>query len=288
MATNTRSNSLTRQNESRTRPREQETSPDMDQKQSKKVKTDMQMVTELLMSIKTELSEEIKKMEKNLNAKIDGITSEINKLRSDIKDNKQQMEEIKAKNTEHDIQLNSHEIRLNTIDQMAMENQLMVTNLPLSINKEKFLEDINKWSNNMLSAPKLSKTIINTYKNSSKTAFIHFHNVGDKTIFMQYVNSKQHVHSNTFSPITNEMIFSLSEDDISRAKVVDFRTPLTDINKQIQAAALKMKKEKKCIQSIKLVNGSIQIRLKGNSKPMFIHSTEQLDNISTTNATQQN
>lgn len=281
----TRSNSLSKPAESRTRAREQESSPEMDHNKSKKAKTDTQIIIDLMVEMKKEFGEKMDKMVESLNGKIDGIKDEIDKLRRDINENKSQMDEMKIKHIEHDTQLISHEIRLNIIDQLALENQVMITNLPMAINKDKFLDDFNKWSNNMMHPSKLSKLNMNTYQNTSKTAFVHFHDVGDKTKLLQFIQNKQRIDPNKFNPITNEMVFTLAEGDISKPKIIDFRTPMTDVNKQIHAQAVKMKREHKSIQNIRLVNGSIQVRLKDNPKPMIIHSIEQLNNIHTTTAT---
>lgn len=284
----TRSNSINKNTpESTARPESQtrkfsELSPEFLNEESKKPKEDnmsdqrIDNLNNFMGNIMQKIDMIIENMN-GMNIKIDALRNDFHDLSTNMRNMGENIKEIEEEQAQQRNTLCDHEARLNMIEQLNLENQIMITNLPLAINRESFINDFNKWSNNRLDPSKINKVIINTYKNSSKTAFVHFRNSNDKLELMDFIKGKQIDKNRKFSPITNAHIFNLKSTDLSLPNIISFRTPMTDINKKIFNLAMKTKREKKTIDAISLRNGSINIKWRGQLKFTSIHSIEQLE-----------
>lgn len=226
------------------------------------------------------MNEKMDNLSKSLNERIDQLTIEVRDIRTDLRSTKDQIESCKTKQIEFASSLNAHEIRLNIMDQKNLDTQLMISNLPMSLNTETFIESILKWSGNTVQMSNINSTNFNTFK-GTKTAFIHFQNQGDKDKIMAHVKQNHKDNDQKHIPILCEQIFELKEDDPGRSNILYFQTPLTAFNRSVVDKVKKMKKQSKSIERYWLMKGSIHIKLQNQEKSLKIDSLEQLEALKT-------
>ena len=107
---------------------------------------------------------------------------------------------------------------------------------------DKFLEDMNRWSGNLMNKECIKRiNLIN--KGPNKLAFIHFSTTTDRIKLMEFVKSKQRDANKSFIPITNGQVFSLEPNDTSRPNNIEFRTVMTERNREIFNAIRAEKKK---------------------------------------------
>ena len=152
----------------------------------------------------------------------------------------------------------------------------MIADIPQHMTKEKFTTDINAWSKNLLADLGHKKLIISRNSKSS-TAFIHFWSVRDKFKFMEFIKRNEK-DDDKYIPITNEKVFSLNEDDVSKPAVLHFQTPMTAMNQTIFKEARTYKKHKS-IEGCWIMNGSVYIKKNQQKRGTRIDSVKQLHDI---------
>lgn len=142
-----------------------------------------------------------------LDQKLDSICADLSNFKHDVADLKVQIKDLEKKQNGSYTQINENQIQINIINQLRLDNQIMITDVPLHITKDNFISNVNDWSKNLLKSLGYKKLAIIKSKKSS-TAFIHFWNVKDKYRFMDHVRT--HIkHDDKYIPITNEQIFIL-------------------------------------------------------------------------------
>jgi hypothetical protein len=157
-----------------------------------------------------------------------------------------------------------------------------MVNIAPTVKEDKFMEDMNRWCNNMLKETLLSHSFSSNEKYKSKSAHLHFNTMNDKKKFLNFLKTKQRDANNKFIPVLNENIFTLQDSDVNRANAIEFRTPMTSINREIFNKARKAKKKNAAIEGVWISNGIVKIRLK-NKKPVQIIDIEHLNNIFSSN-----
>ena len=248
-------------------------SPDLIIKQSKRTKSKAKDMDEILSSINKKLE-----LLPVLEQKIDAISADFHELKQEVNAMKQRItaiEEIQRKNCE---KIDKHRIEMNITKQLSLENQLMVTDIPKSITKEKFIADVDIWTKGLLSELGYKKLILSQNAKSA-IAFIHLWSIKDKHRFMDFVRTREKSKDGRYTAITNSMVFQLNEDDTSNPKIVNFRTPMTEQNREIFNQARKMKKQNENIERCWMSNGSILIKMKGQVKHTKLDDIQQLEDI---------
>ncbi|KAL7031405.1 hypothetical protein ACKWTF_007000 [Chironomus riparius] len=217
----------------------------------------------------------------NLENKIDSISAEIAVYKKEVNDIKAQMKILDTKQSDWSNITKNNQAEINMAKQNKLDEQVMIIDVPIHITNENFIANINDWSKNLLESLGYRKlTLIKNKadgkRKASNTAFLHFWSFKDKFRFMEFIKKHQK-QDDKYVPITCEQVFKLAEDDISKASVLHFQTPMTKINQGIFKEARTYKKNKK-IESCWMMNGSIYIKANGNNKKgIRIDSIEQLN-----------
>lgn len=280
----TRSNSLNskhnieERNEKTTRGRKfSALSPELDISTNKRSKTTMEL-EKTLIAMKNELSS-INSCLANLptlEQKIDSISTDLSQFRNELNGIKEKLNSIEATQDKDSENIVSNSIQINITNQNKLDEQIMITDIPMHINKENFIANLNDWSKQLLETLGYKKLILS--KSSKKhIAFIHFWSYKDKFQFMQYVKCHQK-QDDKYTPILNEQVFKLNDDDVCRATALHFQTPLTKVNQGILKEARIYKKDKK-IESCWMMEGSIFIKKNGRSKVERIDTIQQLRQV---------
>lgn len=122
------------------------------------------------------------------------------------------------------------------------------------------------------------RVIISKKANKNNIAFIHFYNVSDKQMLIDFIQSKKKDADGKYIQILNEHIFKLQDDDTSRPNQVDFNTPMTEHTRAIFNKARSMNKDG-TIGSCFLSDGVIMIKMGNDSKTISIYTVSQLEGI---------
>lgn len=249
-------------------------------------------LSNFIQEIRSELSsfmKEIRTEYSMLTGKIDDINrkfdEKIEKMEGDIKDVKDGIINIKAEiipleeiTTELDTKVNKFEIDINILNQTMLQDQLVMVNIANSVDEKRFIECLHKWTDNLMKSSLESVKLISDGKSKSKTAFMKFTSLNQKKIFLDFIKKQQKRQQN-FIPILNEDIFELSESDVNRADVIEFRTPMTNRNREIFKAARDAKKINKNIEGVWISKGAVHMRIKNVKTPQQLNSIEQIKDI---------
>lgn len=286
-----RSNSLTRKAPDSSSPQTRkfsELSPETDNNSTKKKKTASMNENEIKAML-ADFKAELKTMHENTNKRIDligaklelkiqKIDEDIQQLRNDFNCTKEDIKRIDQNQAITSSKIHEIEVKQNINEQLALENQIMMTNLSAAITKEKLTEGIVTWTDNLIKKHSIKKVNL-IAKNKTKKAFIHFTTVTDKLIFMDFVKNKKKDTNDKYIPITNEQIFELEPTDISRANSIEFQAIMTNWNYKISQAIRTAKKNNQNIDKSWIANGSIFLKLKNQTKAVRIDTIEQFENI---------
>lgn len=205
------------------------------------------------------------------------IEMDVQQLRNDFEQTKEDINRLNTTQNMANEKILDLEVRQNILEQQALENQLIMMNLPPSISNEKLIESINNWTGNITKKESINKVNIIS-KNNKSSAFIHFSTTTDKQFFMNFVKTKKKIGEN-YVPILNEQIFELADDDTTRANAVEFSPIMTEKNNRITKAIRDAKKKNSNIERSWLSNGSVFLKLKNQQKAIRIDTIQKLDNI---------
>ena len=211
-----------------------------------------------------------------LEQKLDAISDDLSHFKNEVNSIKERITNLEDKHKNCTEIIDNNHVEINIAKQLKLEEQVMITDIPKHMTKEKFITDINVWTKNLLTDLGHRKLIL-TKNSKSGTAFIHFWNVREKYRFMDFVkrNEKQ---GEKYIPITNEKVFDLNEDDVNKPTILHFQTPMTEINQAIFKKARTYKKEK-IIENCWIMNGSVFIKRNGQTRGTRIDSIKQLNDI---------
>ena len=215
------------------------------------------------------------KLEQQMNK----LDKDVQELRNDFVETKEEIKRIEENQSMASEKIQQLEVRQNIIEQLALENQILMLNLPPSITKDKLVESINSWTDNLIKSHSI-KRINLVAKTNKKSAFIHFTTVTDKQLFMDFVKAKRKDGNEKYVPIINEQVFQLEEGDTSKANVIEFQTLMTQTNKQIFDAIRNAKKTNSNIERTWISNGSVFLKLKSQTKSIRIDTLQHFNNIS--------
>lgn len=264
-------------------------SPEEKEIESKKVCQEMEQTDLELKEFMKEIKEQMTMMNQQINeislkfdTRFEAITEDINQVKKDLVDARADVLKIEEENAAMKAKLISHEHQLNVLNQKSMEKQLTMINIASTLNEEKFLDDMNKWSNNIIHETLSSHNFSSNDKFSSKSAHLNFKSIDAKKKFLKFVSSKQRDSQKKFIPILNENVFTLNETDINRPNQIDFRTPMTATNREAFNLARKARNKNEAIEGVWISNGSIKIRIK-KMKPIQIVDTEHLKEVLSSN-----
>jgi len=289
MTSKLRSNSLTRKTPevptAQTR-KFSDLSPDSEStntKKTKKSKMNEQEVNKLLDVFCVRMEKMIQTMGAKLELQIQKLDKDVQDLRNDVTQTKEEIKRIEESQSIASDKIQQLEVRQNITEQLALENQILMLNLPPTITKEKLTESINSWTGNLIKNHSI-KRINLVAKSNKKSAFIHFTTVTDKQLFMDFVKAKKKDGNGQYIPIINEQVFQLEDNDTSKANVIEFQTLMTQTNKQIFDAIRNAKKTNSNIEKTWISNGSVFLKMKNQTKSIRIDTLQHFNNISSSMA----
>lgn len=244
----------------------------------KEVKSGMSLINQKIDQEMTIMNVKLEELTQKIANNISMLTAEVKQVKDEITEIRAEVLTLEESNIEIHNKISDHDFQLNIIKQRLLENQLAMVNIAPTLNEESFLDDMDKWSGNILKQSLLSHNFSSNNKFKSKSAFLNFNTLSDKKKFMNFLKTKQKDANKKFIPILNENIFTLKDSDINRANVIEFRTPMTKMNRDIFNKARDAKKKNAVIEGVWISNGSVRIRIK-NMKPIQINSVQQLDEL---------
>jgi hypothetical protein len=223
-----------------------------------------------------------------MHSKMDDISRKmderINKIEMDVKQVQEEIVNVKAeiipleeKAIEVDASIERQEYEINKLNQISIQNQVIMVNIASSINDQQFLRDLNKWTSN------ITKDSMANYKlfksKGSQTAILDFSSIILKKRFLDFIKSKQKDNEQKYVPILNEHIFQMQDNDTERANVIEIRTAMTKMNRELFNSARAERKINKKIEGIWITNGTVNMRLKDQKKPFQLKSLDHLNEL---------
>ena len=263
-------------------PTEEETSPKKPCHNMSISDKDLKNFMDEMRGQMTAMSQRMDEWNRNFDCKIDTLIADVNLVKKDLEDVRGEVINLEVDNLEIHKKIQSHDSQINAINQILLEKQITMVNIASTIKEDNFLEDMNKWCNNILKDTLMSHNFSSNEKYKSKSAHSHFNTLNNKKKFLSFLKTKQKDANNKFIPVLNENIFTLKDSDVNRAKAIEFRTPMTYINRVIFNKARDAKKKNAAIEGVWISNGTIKIRMK-NKKPVQINEIEQLKDLFSTN-----
>ena len=213
---------------------------------------------------------EIKSLHEGMESVKNGL-KETNLELETLKDRIKVLENSKSKSTENHE--NSHEI--NALQQINLENQLVIYNIPSELDEKQVLEAISDWSSIDLNRDAIKRFAKSKPRNEqSPITYLEFFDVNKKLKILNFVKNRQKDTNNRSIPILAENIFELDNTNCSRGKEITFSNSYTEINRKIINIA---RKNRNLISSLWLSKGYVMIKSQTNLKPIRILSSEQLN-----------
>jgi hypothetical protein len=215
-------------------------------------------------------------MNKNMISEFQKLNSRFDDLESGLSNANQEIEQIKEKQTVQDSQIASLHSQLNKQIQLGLENQLSIHNLPSKLDAKMLIESLNKWSHNLFNETMIKKINLPLNKDkTSKSAYIHFWDDKDKIELLKFIKAQQKDNNKKYKPILNEDIFQLDEADTNRGVSLSFRSPMSEINREIFNYLRKESRLKYKEAAVWISQGQVMIKIRRDDKPIAIHSIQQ-------------
>jgi len=233
---------------------------------------------EMIKEIKNEvtmLHDKMNELSQKFDSRIEKIESDVKQISEDIIEIRAEIFPIEERTAELSKKIQFHDTDINCINQNALKNQLVMINIAPSINEEQFLEAMNRWTFN------LTKDALNNIKllKASQTAILDFLTMIHKRKFLEFIRGKQKDQEKKYIHILNEHIFELPETDTHRANIIEFRTAMTKMNREIFNKARDNMKLHNLIEGVCIGNGAVYMRFKKVSKPYRLNTLEELEDL---------
>jgi tetrahydromethanopterin S-methyltransferase subunit G len=256
-----------------------ELSPDhtdpVGKRQDNKTSPDKKQTTMAAHDLQT-INNTIAEMNKNMISEFQKLNSRFDDLESRLSNANQEIEQIKEKQTVQDSQIASLHSQLNKQIQLGLENQLSIHNLPSKLDAKMLIESLNKWSHNLFNETMIKKINLPLNKSkTSKSAYIHFWDDKDKIKLLKFIKAQQKDNNKKYKPILNEDIFQLGEADTNRGVSLSFRSPMSEINREIFNYLRKESRLKYKEAAVWISQGLVMIKIRRDDKPIAIHSIQQ-------------
>jgi hypothetical protein len=224
------------------------------------------------------LNEKIDELSRKFDVKLEKMEEDMKEIQEDVINAKNDITALEEKSTELDDKVGSISTELNILNQIMLQDQLVMVNIATSIDEDRFIESLHKWTDNIIKNSLASIKLTTNEKLKSKSAFMKFTSFDNKKIFLDFIKKKQKKEQN-YVPILNEDIFELPDSDVNRADIIEFRTPMTSMNRDIFKAAREARKVNKSIEGVWISKGAVQMRIRNVKKPQQINSIEHIKAI---------
>lgn len=219
----------------------------------------------------------------SMDSKLEVIKEDVLQLKVDVQQVKQDVRyannkivHVESIQQQQQKQIYSLNKAVNLLEQDNLKCHLSIHNIPLQFNVQQLQDALTNWSCNAFDSSRLTKiSLPATRDKQSKIAFIQFLSLADKTHFMSFVKSKQKDSTGKYIPILNDDVFVLEEDDIKRGIELNFRSPMTNVNREIFNW---LRKEGKRIHpeiNVWMNRGTVNVRLTRGGEAHSIYTLEQ-------------
>ncbi|KAL7016248.1 hypothetical protein ACKWTF_009975 [Chironomus riparius] len=273
-ATPIRSNSTKRkQNKSLTEP---QLSPDLGNKP--KVikmaqyadKNDIQELKQLIATNTVTLNNSIT----TLNNNIIMLKNDITALKTNMQDITSRIEVIEGSKMSESQILIDTAAEINALNQMKLESQLSILNIPLEIDSKQALEWISKWSKIELNDNNIKRAgIVKPKGKNSAILQLDFYDLAVKHKLMREVKCAQKDKDKKYIPILCEQIFNISPSNVARGQELNFREPFTELNRNLFNTA---RKHRNIFSNVWVSRGFIMVKQE-QGENIKVKSMQQLN-----------
>lgn len=279
MSTNDNSRNYSRSNSQK---RTLETSPNQSIEEGNKQKSikmadsidknDIQELKNLIVTNTTEIKQSIQ----DLTNKITTLSNEITNVKKDIIDMQSRVEVLENSKRMQGNGLENITSELNAINQMKLESQLSIMNVPLNIDPNKARECIGKWANMKLDDNNIRRcAVAKPIGKNSAILQLDFYDVSAKRKLMSHIKIQQRDKNQKYVPILSEMIFEMTPTDAARGQELHFREPFTEINRNIFNTA---RTHKDIFVNVWISRGFIIVKTK-EGKTIKVKSITELNDL---------
>jgi hypothetical protein len=258
-------------------PTESQTSPEAENKQ-KAVKMavadkgDIQDLKKLIAANTCKMDEEFAKLNNSvllLGNEIATLKKDINHIEARVSVIEKSMETDKDDKTKMAAEINA-------INQMKLETQLSILNIPHKLEAKQALECMSKWSKLELNDKSIRRAaIVNPPEQSTAILQLDFYELSTKHKLMRHIKVNQRDANKKYIPILTEQVFDIASSSPARGIELNFREPFTEQNRNIFNLA---RKHKDIFINVWLSRGYIMVKQE-NGKPIKLNSIDQLKAI---------
>jgi hypothetical protein len=235
-------------------------------------KNDIEDLKKLISANTIKMYEEFAKLNNNVLF----LTNEISNLKNDMQQIDARVKEIEKSNEIVKNDMTNVAAEVNAINQMKLESQLSILNVPLKIEANQALESISNWSNIELNDKNIRRAaIITPAEKTTAILQLDFYDLSTKHKLMRHIKVNQRDANKKYIPILAEQIFNIAASDPARGIELNFREPFTEQNRNIFNLA---RKHKDIFANVWLSRGYIMCKQE-NGKPIKIYSIEHLNLI---------
>lgn len=233
-------------------------------------KNDIQELKYLITNNAAKMNDEFEKLNNNVLS----ITKEISSIKNDMKLMEARVKSIEKTRESNNETISKVSAELNAINQVNLETQLSILNIPPNIEVTQALNSISNWSSIELNDKNIRRAVI--VKPATKNTSIlqlDFYDLSTKHMLMNYIRINQKDKDKKYVPILTEKIFNISASDPARGIELNFRDSFTELNRNIFNTA---RKHKDIFVNVWLSRGFIMVK-QGNGNKTRINSIEHLN-----------
>lgn len=256
---------------------EQENKPKVIRMSEYADKKDIEMLKQLINTNTLSLNESIKCLSNNVLS----LTQEISTIRKDIQEIDSRVKTLEESQGNSDNAMENVAAELNAINQIELESQLSILNVPVELDSKQAFECISKWANIQLSDGNIRRCAIAKPKGRNSAVLqLDFYDLSAKHKLMKHVRANQKDKDKKYIPILSEMIFNILPLNASNGLELHFRESFTELNRNIFNAA---RKHKKIFVNVWLNRGYIMVKQEDanseNGKSIRIKSMNELNEL---------
>lgn len=192
------------------------------------------------------------------------VNSKIESIQDDIEMHRNQMLEIQSE--------------INYLNQQKMQNQIVIYGFPVMNDNFNVIECINSFFNIKISSDDIKKNYrVKIHKSNLNNIYLEFWNEKFTYQLLAQVRKKQRDPSGKFIPILVEhLIPQLPLNDIRRGTQINFKIPMTKINREILNTA----RQSKMFKYVWIERtGCIKVRKDEKTKAIKVSSMMQLKSL---------
>lgn len=219
---------------------------------------------------------ELKLLISSVNNSIISLRNEVTAMKDDIQHAITRVDELEKADKVMKSDIASIKSDLNAINQLKLESQLSILNVPLDLDAQQALKCISHWSKIQLSEENFRRAAIVKPDGKNSAVFqLDFFDISVKRQLMKTIKINQKDANKKYVPITSEMIFEMSDNNPARGQELHFREPLTEFNRDIFNTA---RKHRSTFTNVWISRGYIMVK-QNDGKVTKINSIDELNKL---------